>query len=80
MLACLKKCVPKKIEYPFNVHPSSLVGKSEICFGDCVNVNFENGPYLRELGDVPEDAIPKKFIWGHSIWIIYKFENNLNIA
>ena len=43
-----------------------MVGGKEICFGDCMNINFENGPYLKELGDVPEDSIPKKFIWAHS--------------
>jgi len=31
-------------------------------------VNFEGGPFLRELGNVPEDSIPKKFIWGNSVW------------
>jgi hypothetical protein len=44
-----------------------MIGKSEICFADCLNINFEDGPYLSELGTVPEDVIPKKFIWGHSL-------------
>jgi hypothetical protein len=43
------------------------MGKDEICFGDCLNLNFEKGPFLHELGKVPEDAIPKKFIWAHSL-------------
>ena len=42
-----------------------MVGGKEICFADCLNINFENGPFLKELGDVPEDSIPKKFIWAH---------------
>ena len=65
-LACLKKC-GGRVGYPFRVEPQGLIGKNEICFGDCMNVNFEQGPFLRELGDVPEGAIPKKFIWGHGI-------------
>ena len=44
------------------------MGKQEVCFGDCLNLNFENGPYLNQLGKVPEDAVPKKFIWGYSLW------------
>ena len=65
-IACLKKC-GGKVGYPFRAAPVALLGKAEICFGDCLNVNFEQGPFLKELGDVPEDAIPKKFIWGNSI-------------
>ena len=65
-LACWKKC-GAKINYPFNPHPRGLIGKNEICFGDCMNINLEQGPFLRELGEVPEDAIPKKFIWGNGI-------------
>ena len=30
-----------------------------------MNINLEKGPFLSELGTVPEDAIPKKFIWAH---------------
>jgi hypothetical protein len=65
-LACFKKCGGKNT-YPFRVEPYKLIGSEEICFGDCMNLNFEKGPYLRELGQVPEDAIPKKFIWSHSL-------------
>jgi len=32
-----------------------------------MNVKFEEGPYLRELGDIPEGAIPKKFVWAHGL-------------
>ena len=66
VLACLKKC-GGQVQYPFRIQPAGLYGKQEICFGDCLNVNFEEGPYLNQLGKVPEDAIPKKFIWGHSL-------------
>ena len=64
-LACLQKC-GGKIKYPFRVEASALLGKQEVCFGDCLNINFENGPWLNTLGAVPEDAVPKKFIWGHT--------------
>ena len=64
-LACYKKC-GGQLSYPFRLDPAGLIGKQEICFGDCMNVNFENGPYLKTLGEVPEDRVPKKFIWGHS--------------
>lgn len=53
--------------FPFRVDQSALVGKADPCFADCLNVNFEKGPFLNELGAVPEDAIPKKFIWAHGI-------------
>jgi hypothetical protein len=66
VLACYKKC-GGKIGYPFRVDPLTLMGKDEICFGDCMNLNFEKGPFLHELGKIPEDAIPKKFIWAHSL-------------
>ena len=65
-IACLKKC-GASVTYPFRVETSGLYGKQEICFGDCLNINFEKGPYLHQLGDVPEDAVPKKFVWGHSL-------------
>ena len=53
--------------FPFRVDQSALVGKADPCFADCLNVNFEKGPFLNELGPVPADAIPKKFIWAHGI-------------
>ena len=65
-IACLKKC-GAQVKYPFRIEPAMLIGSQEVCFGDCLNINMEQGPYLRELGDVPEDAIPKKFIWSHSL-------------
>ena len=65
-LACYKKC-GGKIGFPFRVNPDALLGKEEICFGDCLNINWEKGPFLSELGNIPEDAVPKKFIWPHSL-------------
>jgi hypothetical protein len=67
VIACMKKCSPDPIKYPFRSETIGLRGKPEICFGDCLNVNFEQGPYLKTLGEVPEDSIPKKFIWAHSL-------------
>jgi hypothetical protein len=64
-LACFRRC-GGKLYYPFFVDPDNLYGKDELCFGDCLNINFERGPYLNEMGAIPEDAIPKKFIWPHS--------------
>ena len=65
-LACYKKC-GGKVSFPFRVEPDILLGKEELCFADCLNLNFEKGPFLKELGNVPDDAIPKKFIWPHSL-------------
>ena len=45
----------------------ALGGKAHHCFGDCMNVNLENGPYLTDLGEIPEGSVPKKFIWAHGI-------------
>ena len=64
-LACWLKC-GEKTTYPFMVNPMFLRGNKNICFGDCMNINFEQGPFLKDLGDVPEDSIPVKFIWGSS--------------
>ena len=66
----MNKCRPdKELEYPFerNFDAKELNYQDEICYGDCMNINFENGPFLRELGPIPEDSIPKKFIWGHAM-------------
>ena len=65
-LSCMKKC-GAKVAYPFRVETQTMIGQQEVCFGDCMNVNFEQGPYLSGLGKVPEDVVPKKFIWGHSL-------------
>ena len=66
VIACQQKC-GGKIRYPFRIEPSLFVGNSEVCFGDCLNINFEDGPHLNQLGEVSQDFIPKKFIWGHSL-------------
>ena len=62
-LACYIKCggTPK---LPLVVPYFDLRGDNAFCFGDCMNINLENGPWLNEMGEVPTDAIPKKFIWG----------------
>lgn len=65
-LACYKRC-GGTVMYPYYPEPAKLVGKNEVCFSDCLNINFEKGPYLKELGNVPEDVIPKKFVWNHSV-------------
>eukprot|EP00347_Sterkiella_histriomuscorum_P022019 403331969 len=65
-LACYKRCGGEMM-YPYYPEPAKLVGTHEICFSDCLNINYEKGPFLRELGQVPQDAIPKKFVWAHSV-------------
>ena len=65
-MACYKKC-GGTIKYPFRVEPAKLLGKEELCFGDCINLQLEKGPFLKELGNVPDDVIPKKFIWAHGL-------------
>jgi hypothetical protein len=66
VMACYKKC-GGSLKYPFRIEADALKGKEELCFGDCLNLNFERGPFLNELGPIPDDAIPKKFIWPHSV-------------
>lgn len=65
-LACFKQCGGKP-SFPFRVDQDGLVGKAHSCFADCLNINFEKGPFLNELGDIPEGSIPKKFVWAHGI-------------
>ena len=65
-IACNKKC-GGTIKYPFRINTAGLYGKQELCFGDCLNINLEKGPWLKTLGEVPEDSVPKKFVWGHSM-------------
>ena len=61
-VACMMKCGGKRM-YPFATNPKLLEGMNSVCFGDCMNINLENGPYLRDLGEIPQGSIPKKFIW-----------------
>lgn len=61
-LSCFKEC-GGTIKYPFIMTQDLLLGKNYVCFGNCMNINLENGPYLSELGNLSEDDIPKKFIW-----------------
>ena len=65
-LQCFKACGGAP-SFPFRIDQDALVGKQHHCFGDCLNVNFESGPFLKDLGDIPEGAIPKKFVWAHGI-------------
>ena len=65
-LSCFKACGGKQ-SFPFRVDQDALIGKSHSCFADCLNINFEKGPFLNELGDIPEGSIPKKFVWAHGI-------------
>lgn len=65
-ISCFKMCGGNPM-FPFTVDPDALAGKNLHCFGDCLNVKFEKGPFLNELGDIPDDSIPKKFIWPHGI-------------
>jgi hypothetical protein len=65
-VSCFSRC-SGKIGFPFVVEPAKLIGKQELCFGDCMNINLERGPYLKDLGDVPEESIPVKFVWPNTI-------------
>ena len=65
-LTCFKSCGGEP-SFPFRMNQDALVGKNHHCFADCMNVNLEQGPYLSELGEIPDGAIPKKFIWAHGI-------------
>ena len=65
VLGCYSRC-GGQVKYPFHPQPLKLVGNQEVCFSDCLNTNYEKGPYLRELGPVPADSVPKKFVWAHS--------------
>lgn len=65
-MSCFKDC-GGKLQFPFRIDQMALLGGDEICFANCMNVKLEQGPFLRDLGHVPEDAIPKKFLWAHGI-------------
>ena len=60
-LECFQACGGEMM-FPFEVNQLSLMHNS-VCFSNCMNVRLEKGPFLNELGDVPEDSIPKKFLW-----------------
>ena len=51
------------VQYPFFMNSDKHVGTNYDCFTSCVNLKFEEGPFLTDLGPIPETAIPKKFIW-----------------
>ena len=40
-----------------------MIGSKGVCFSNCLNTQFERGPFLRDLGAIPEGAIAKKFVW-----------------
>ena len=65
-IGCWFKCGGKP-HFPIMNIPKELDEWNSICFGDCVNINFEDGPYLRQLGPIPEGKIPKKFLWPTSL-------------
>ena len=65
-ISCFKACGGEP-KFPFRMDQDALIGKKHHCFGDCLNVNFESGPFLKDLGAIPEGSIPKKFIWSHGI-------------
>ena len=65
-LSCYKEC-GGTIKYPFRLDQDALLGRGHHCFGDCMNANLERGPFLKDLGDIPEGSIPKKFLWAHGI-------------
>ena len=65
-LSCMKQ-VGGPVKFPFRVNQLTLTGRAYANFGDCMNINFEKGPFLAELGPVPEGKIAKKFIWGHGL-------------
>ena len=66
-MACFKEC-GGTIKYPFRIDQDAIFSlKGHDCFGDCMNANLERGPFLKDLGDIPEGAIPKKFLWPHGI-------------
>ena len=45
------------------IRPYNLEVKNEQCLYDCLNVTFEKGPFLNQLGEVPAEKIPKRFVW-----------------
>ena len=63
-LACVSSC-GGEVMYPFKVDPDrQMIGVSKYnCFTECLNQQFETGPFLRDLGPIPQNAVPKKFIW-----------------
>ena len=65
-LACMKQ-LGGPVKFPYRVDQLNLQGKQYMQFGDCMNINLENGPFLSELGTVPEGKITKKFIWAHGL-------------
>jgi hypothetical protein len=65
-LGCFNTC-GGEIKYPFRAYQISLMGKNNVCFSDCMNIQFENhGPRLSDMGEVPADSIPVKFVWAES--------------
>ena len=65
-LSCMKQ-VGGPVKFPYRVDQLNLQGSNYLKFGDCMNINLERGPYMNELGVVPEGKISKKFIWGHGL-------------
>ena len=49
--------------FPFTYDSTELGGHQYDCVQGCINERFDKGPFIKDLGPIPEGAIPKKFIW-----------------
>ena len=66
-LSCYKAC-GGEAAFPFRVDQFHFYTERQYtCFSNCMNVKLEQGPFLNELGPLPEDSIPKKFLWAHGM-------------
>ena len=61
-LSCMQHC-KGEVAFPFVLETEDMPPKDFMCFSNCLNIKLEKGPFLSELGPIPEGSIPKKFVW-----------------
>ena len=38
------------------------------CFNRCMNIKLEQGPFIKDLGEISEDKVPVLFMWPNGMY------------
>ena len=38
------------------------------CFNRCMNIKLEQGPFIKDLGEIGEDKVPVMFMWPNGMY------------
>ena len=64
-LSCGDRCGYRLREEDLRVHSTDgLDSLTKMdCFNRCMNIRLEQGPFVRDLGNIAEDRVPVLFVW-----------------